>query len=54
MLNYLYVALTRAREKLVFLVTNEVEDKYSRETVTNYFESIFSIIEVRSSEPTLV
>ncbi|PGB07785.1 hypothetical protein [Bacillus toyonensis] len=54
MLNYLYVALTRAREKLVFLVANEVEDKYSRETVTNYFESIFSIKEVRSSEPTLV
>ncbi|PFB76767.1 hypothetical protein CN286_19660 [Bacillus anthracis] len=54
MLNYLYVALTRAKEELVFLVTNEVEDKYSRETVTNYFESIFSIKEVRSSEPTLV
>lgn len=31
MKNYLYVALTRAKEELIFLITQEVEAKYSRE-----------------------
>lgn len=31
MKNYLYVALTRAKEELSFLITREVEEKYSRE-----------------------
>lgn len=33
MLNYLYVALTRAKRKLVILLTIEVEEKYGKETV---------------------
>ncbi|MED1383517.1 hypothetical protein COL41_27785 [Bacillus mycoides] len=54
MLNYLYVALTRSREKLVLLITNEVEAKYSRATIDAFFNSIFSIKEERSKETTLV
>jgi len=40
MKNYLYVALTRAREELMFLVTREVEEKYSRELLIEKFEEL--------------
>ncbi len=40
MMNYLYVALTRSKEELVFLVTNEVEDKYSRDIVITFFKHL--------------
>lgn len=43
MLNYLYVSLTRAKKELVFLVTNEVENKYSKEAINKYFEEIVSM-----------
>lgn len=34
--NKLYVALTRSLDKLTILVTNEVENKYNRNHITNY------------------
>lgn len=43
MLNYLYVALTRAKEELFFLITNEVENRYSKEAINKYFEEIISM-----------
>ncbi|EJR27818.1 UvrD-helicase domain-containing protein [Bacillus cereus] len=50
MLNYLYVGLTRAKQKLVFLVANEVEDRYGRENVNAYFKEIISVnTETRTS-----
>jgi Superfamily I DNA and RNA helicases len=39
-LNYLYVALTRAQEKLVFLITKEVEDKYTKSKVESMLENL--------------
>ena len=33
MLNYLYVALTRARQELVLLITQEVEEKYRKKLI---------------------
>ncbi|MRC29435.1 AAA family ATPase [Bacillus thuringiensis] len=53
MLNYLYVALTRAKQKLVFIITTEVEEKYSRETVNTYFQETLSIKEERITEAIL-
>lgn len=38
--NYLYVALTRAREELTFLITKEVEDKYGRDLFSEKFASL--------------
>lgn len=40
MKNYLYVALTRAREELMFLITQEVEEKYSREYLIEKMEEL--------------
>lgn len=40
MLNYLYVALTRAKQELMILVTKEVEDKYGREWINNRFKQL--------------
>jgi superfamily I DNA/RNA helicase len=40
MLNYLYVALTRAKEKLILLVTTEVEVKYSKETINKKLNAL--------------
>lgn len=34
--NRLYVALTRSLDKLTILITNEVENKYNRDYITNY------------------
>lgn len=34
MLNYLYVALTRSKSELTFLITKEVEEKYTKEFVS--------------------
>ncbi|MGE6631569.1 UvrD-helicase domain-containing protein [Bacillus sp. NPDC077027] len=42
MINYLYVALTRAKKKLVIMVTSEVENKYGRAWIDCKFESLFS------------
>jgi len=33
MTNYLYVALTRARDELIILITKEVEDKYTKKWI---------------------
>lgn len=38
--NYLYVALTRSKMKLVILVTTEVEEKYKREWITNKMKEL--------------
>lgn len=35
MLNYLYVALTRAKKELIILITKEVEEKYKRDFIIN-------------------
>lgn len=43
MLNYLYVALTRAKEKLILLVTTEVEDRYGKEIIDKKLKDIFII-----------
>jgi hypothetical protein len=40
MLNYLYVALTRAERTLVFLITKEVEEKYTKSSLENTFENL--------------
>lgn len=40
MLNYLYVALTRAKEKLILLVTTEVEDKYGKEIIMEKLKAL--------------
>lgn len=42
MSNYLYVALTRAKEKLILLVTTEVEDKYGKEIIAEKLNIILS------------
>ncbi|MFH5185410.1 hypothetical protein ACHHV8_23695 [Paenibacillus sp. TAB 01] len=39
-LNYLYVALTRSKKELVFLVTHEVENKYGRDVIDKKFEEL--------------
>ncbi|MGG1515464.1 UvrD-helicase domain-containing protein [Paenibacillus oryzisoli] len=39
-LNYLYVALTRSKKELVFLVTHEVENKYGRIIVDEKLEGL--------------
>lgn len=43
MMNYLYVALTRAKKKLMIMVTSEVEHKYGREWIDCKFENLLSI-----------
>ncbi|HHT7126578.1 TPA: UvrD-helicase domain-containing protein, partial [Bacillus cereus] len=53
MLNYLYVALTRAKQKLVFMITTEVEEKYSRKCINTYFQENLLIKEERTREVTL-
>ncbi len=40
MVNYLYVALTRSRRELCFLVTTEVEERYSRDTIKTFFKRV--------------
>lgn len=39
--NKLYVALTRSLDKLTILMTNEVEEKYGRESILKYLSSYF-------------
>ncbi|WNR43013.1 UvrD-helicase domain-containing protein [Paenibacillus roseipurpureus] len=39
-LNYLYVALTRSKKELVFLITHEVENKYGRIIVDEKLEGL--------------
>lgn len=53
MLNYLYVALTRAKQKLVFMITTEVEEKYSRKGINTYFQENLLIKEERTREASL-
>ncbi|MDR6749333.1 superfamily I DNA/RNA helicase [Bacillus pumilus] len=43
MLNYLYVALTRAKNKLVILITYEVEEQYGIEFIKNKFKEFLKI-----------
>ncbi|RNB70407.1 UvrD-helicase domain-containing protein [Brevibacillus panacihumi] len=40
MLNYLYVALTRAKKELRILVTQEVEEKYGRQPIKEKFQTL--------------
>lgn len=40
MLNYLYVALTRAKKEIVFLITLEVESKYGKDALIEKFTEI--------------
>lgn len=42
MLNYLYVALTRSKEKLILLVTIEVEEKYGKEIINKKLKLLLS------------
>lgn len=44
MLNYLYVALTRAKRKLMILVTVEVENKYGREWINGKINNLLELI----------
>lgn len=37
MMNYVYVALTRSTKNLTLLITNEVEEKYGFEFISNWF-----------------
>jgi DNA helicase IV len=41
MLNYLYVALTRAKNKLTLLITSDVEEIYGTEYIENKFIELF-------------
>ena len=38
--NYLYVGLTRSRHTLAFLITQEVEKKYGKNVIGEFFESL--------------
>jgi DNA helicase IV len=40
----LYVALTRSLDKLTIFITNEVETKYKRENIVNFFEKILNTL----------
>lgn len=44
--NYLYVALTRSMENLIFLVTHEVETKYGRNFIDNKFQEIGNLANI--------
>lgn len=46
MLNYLYVALTRSKNTLTILITEEVEEKYGKEWITEKMSVLFKINEV--------
>jgi hypothetical protein len=48
MLNYLYVALTRSKKKLMILVTKEVEEKYGREWIDTKFEELLAGVEMKA------
>lgn len=43
MLNYLYVALTRASQELILLVTLEVEEKYGKEIIEKNFNVLLTV-----------
>ncbi|RXG07691.1 hypothetical protein EO768_15780 [Bacillus cereus] len=43
MLNYLYVALTRAKKELIILITTEVEKKHGREWINAKFKELLQV-----------
>ena len=40
MMNYLYVAVTRAKKDLLILVTKEVKGNYGKESIESLFSNI--------------
>ena len=48
MLNYLYVALTRSKKELIFLVSIEVEAKYGRDFINEKF-GILNVIALQTT-----
>ncbi|RAS75801.1 UvrD-helicase domain-containing protein [Priestia endophytica] len=43
MMSYLYVALTRSKDELMFLITKELEEKYGRLAIHKYFKETLLI-----------